>query len=300
MRRNRLLGALVAGLLTAAAVATCALAHGGDTALIHTCVGETNGAMRVVAATETCRSSEYALDWNQQGEPGAPGTPGAAGPAGEKGADGAPGPAGAAGPAGPSGPAGADGAAGPVGPAGPTGPAGRDGRDGAAGGGGSGIVGPRLVGTIAITSQVQGQIRGGQTPGSSGSAIEIFSFSHEIVSPRDAASGLPTGKRQHKPFTITKEIDKATPLLMRALANNERLTEVVIAVDRRSSPTGASGTGYFRYKLTNASISNWSTSSSATTDTFELEHISFTYQKIEVTFVNGSITAEDDWETPVA
>ncbi len=90
MRRNRLLGALVAGLLTAAAVATFALAHGGDTALIHTCVGETNGAMRVVAATETCRSSEYALDWNQQGEPGAPGTPGAAGPAGEKGADGAP------------------------------------------------------------------------------------------------------------------------------------------------------------------------------------------------------------------
>jgi hypothetical protein len=26
---------------------------------------------------------------------------------------------------------------------------------------------------------------------------------HEIVSPRDAASGLPTGKRQHKPFVIT-------------------------------------------------------------------------------------------------
>jgi hypothetical protein len=26
---------------------------------------------------------------------------------------------------------------------------------------------------------------------------------HEIVSPRDSASGLPTGKRQHKPFVIT-------------------------------------------------------------------------------------------------
>ncbi|HUJ12459.1 MAG TPA: type VI secretion system tube protein Hcp [Thermoanaerobaculia bacterium] len=30
---------------------------------------------------------------------------------------------------------------------------------------------------------------------------------------RDAASGLPTGKRMHKPFVITKELDKATPLL---------------------------------------------------------------------------------------
>ncbi len=34
---------------------------------------------------------------------------------------------------------------------------------------------------------------------------------HEIVSPRDAASGLPTGKRMHKPFVITKELDKSSP-----------------------------------------------------------------------------------------
>ncbi|MFT5085590.1 MAG: hypothetical protein ACI9Y1_003651 [Lentisphaeria bacterium] len=30
---------------------------------------------------------------------------------------------------------------------------------------------------------------------------------------RDAASGQPTGKRQHKPMTIKKRIDKASPLL---------------------------------------------------------------------------------------
>lgn len=43
----------------------------------------------------------------------------------------------------------------------------------------------------------------------------IISFDQEIVSPRDAASGLPTGKRQHKPFVITKELDKSSPLLAR-------------------------------------------------------------------------------------
>jgi hypothetical protein len=32
-----------------------------------------------------------------------------------------------------------------------------------------------------------------------------------VVSPRDAASGLPTGKRMHKPFVITKELDKSSP-----------------------------------------------------------------------------------------
>jgi type VI secretion system secreted protein Hcp len=36
-----------------------------------------------------------------------------------------------------------------------------------------------------------------------------------IPAPRDAASGMATGKRQHKPLTITKPIDKATPMLAR-------------------------------------------------------------------------------------
>ena len=33
-----------------------------------------------------------------------------------------------------------------------------------------------------------------------------------IVSPRDSASGLPTGKRMHKPFVITKELDRSSPM----------------------------------------------------------------------------------------
>jgi len=41
----------------------------------------------------------------------------------------------------------------------------------------------------------------------------VISFDQEIVSPRDAASGLPTGKRMHKPFVITKELDKSSPVL---------------------------------------------------------------------------------------
>ncbi len=266
MRKSRLLGTLGAGLVVAAAATTFAFAHGGDAALIHACVAKANGDMRIVAAAEECRSSEYALDWNQKGEPGAPGAGGAAGPAGPAGADGA------------EGPAGRDG---------------RDGRDGAAGGAGEGVVSPRGVGTISITGQIQGPIGGGQQP-TGGETMEILSYSHEIASPRDAASGLPTGKRQHKPFTIVKHVDKATPLLMQALTRNETLTDVVIAVDRPGSA------GYFEYTLENASISSWSTSSSAHTDTQELETISFTYQRIEVTFVNGGITAEDDWSTPVS
>jgi hypothetical protein len=42
-----------------------------------------------------------------------------------------------------------------------------------------------------------------------------ISFEQEIVSPRDAASGLPTGKRMHKPFVITKELDRSSPAPIR-------------------------------------------------------------------------------------
>jgi hypothetical protein len=35
----------------------------------------------------------------------------------------------------------------------------------------------------------------------------------EVKSPRDAASGLATGRRQHQPVSITKEMDKSSPKL---------------------------------------------------------------------------------------
>jgi prepilin-type processing-associated H-X9-DG protein len=61
---------------------------------------------------------------------------------------------------------------------------------------------------------------------SGGGFLECFLTQYSIVSPRDSASGLPTGKRQHKPMVITKEWDKATPLLMQALVSNENITEL--------------------------------------------------------------------------
>lgn len=35
----------------------------------------------------------------------------------------------------------------------------------------------------------------------------------ETIAPRDPATGLPTGKRMHKPIVITKQSDKSTPKL---------------------------------------------------------------------------------------
>ena len=42
-----------------------------------------------------------------------------------------------------------------------------------------------------------------------------IAFEYDVKSPRDAASGQSSGKRQHKPFTITKELDKSSPMMLR-------------------------------------------------------------------------------------
>jgi len=52
---------------------------------------------------------------------------------------------------------------------------------------------------------------------SSAPSVSEVVVSYEIQAPRDVATGLPTGKRMHKPFVITKELDRSTPLLSTAL-----------------------------------------------------------------------------------
>src|SRR5512133_3816420 len=76
---------------------------------------------------------------------------------------------------------------------------------------------------LKLKGEKTGEVKGSVTQKGREDSMMIIATSHEVVSPRDAASGLPTGKRQHKPFTITKEIDKATPLLYNILVNNENV-----------------------------------------------------------------------------
>ena len=69
----------------------------------------------------------------------------------------------------------------------------------------------------------------------------------KIVSPRDAASGLPTGKRQHKPITITKELDKSA-------AVTESLESPVESSSSSSSSSSTTGTGTGKASFQDLSI----------------------------------------------
>ncbi|MBL7976348.1 MAG: type VI secretion system tube protein Hcp [Candidatus Kapabacteria bacterium] len=56
-----------------------------------------------------------------------------------------------------------------------------------------------------------------------------------IVSPRDPASGQATGKRQHSPIVLTKELDKSSPLLAVAEASAMSSNNPTITIDVNGS-----------------------------------------------------------------
>ncbi len=155
---------------------------------------------------------------------------------------------------------------------------------------------------LKCVGQQQGAFEGPVTTKGYEKSVAVDVADHALVSPRDAASGLPTGKRQHKPFTITKPVDKTSPLFYQALVNNETLTSCTIKFVRPSDH----GTldNYYTVKLTNASTASVGfkkgDARGAAGRLGEYEEVSFTYQKIEWTITDGGITATDDWAAPVS
>src|SRR5258705_5843603 len=75
--------AILAG-ATGVAYATATVV-GATPAVIHACKNDTNGDLRMVGATSTCRNSESAVAWNAQGPQGDRGPTGATGPKGDAG-----------------------------------------------------------------------------------------------------------------------------------------------------------------------------------------------------------------------
>lgn len=132
--------------------------------------------------------------------------------------------------------------------------------------------------------------------------IQVFAFSHEVVSPRDPATGQATGKRQHQPFRCVLAQSKATPLLFAALAKNEKIPKVTINFFKASQTSGVE-TLYYKIELTNASLSSvrpWMANvKDPTVANFGSQvEIAFVYEKITWTATDGPVTSEDSWLEP--
>jgi type VI secretion system secreted protein Hcp len=156
---------------------------------------------------------------------------------------------------------------------------------------------------LQLKGAKQGDIKGSVTQKGREGKIMVIAFVHEVQSPRDPASGQATGKRTHKPFMITKEIDQSSPLLYTALTNNENITSWELQC------FATKGTGvevnHYTVRLTNAKVVDIRSImlNNKVTENLKMplmEEVGFVYEKIEWTWVAGGITATDDWISPVS
>ena len=158
---------------------------------------------------------------------------------------------------------------------------------------------------LSLTGQKQGLIKGSVTQKGREGKIMVIAAEQEVNSRRDASTGLATGRRQHKPLVIFKEIDQSSPRLYSALVGNETLSNWELQFWGPSIGTAATASGkeVMRYtvRLSNAVISDirFQMLNNKNPDLVryaEYEEVSFVYEKIEWTWVQGGISASDDWQ----
>lgn len=161
-----------------------------------------------------------------------------------------------------------------------------------------------MMAYLYLEGQRQGPIKGSITQKGREDSIGVIAVSHELFSPRDPQSGLPTGQRQHKPFLLTKELDKSSPILRTMLTTNENIKQAVLKF-WRPQQKAATGVGaevqHFTIKLTNANLATLhfvqpNTKIPDQSKYPEYEELGLTYQKISWTWTDGGIEHEDDWQ----
>lgn len=113
--------------------------------------------------------------------------------------------------------------------------------------------------------------------------IEVLSYNHGIVQPsagsRSSAGGATTGRSEHHDFTITKEIDKASPLLYVKCSDGSHIENVVLTLCRAG---GTTPVPFMEFKLSECVVSNVAPSGSK--EGLPIETVSFNYGKIEWTY----------------
>ena len=125
-------------------------------------------------------------------------------------------------------------------------------------------------GYVSFKGTKQGQLKGESSKASRRDKTWFVLQSFELggESPVDATRSAGASKRPHKPFSLTKEVDGATPLLLQAHVTNELFESVIIQTVNDQNQVSKTIT------LKNAIISAIKTNGN-------LESISFSYDSLE-------------------
>jgi type VI secretion system secreted protein Hcp len=156
-----------------------------------------------------------------------------------------------------------------------------------------------MIANLYVKGQKTGAVYGSVVQKGREGSIAVIALEQQSLVPTDTASGLPTGRVRSGLLTVTKEIDKSSPVLRTMMLNSENIPEAKILF---WSPqiTSATGTGVevqnYSVKLINARIVSIRTvmPNVRIPDQQKLEiyeQVSFTYEVAEWVWTAGSITA---------
>lgn len=156
--------------------------------------------------------------------------------------------------------------------------------------------------TVHLFLKANGKdVKGESTQLSLGRAdsIECIIYEQGVETAREAATNMMTGRRQYKPLRIVKRVDKASPLLMKALTNNEKIDGKFMFF--RPNPSGDGTTEqFYTVEIKEGNIASIKDHVQNTLDTNAvnmppLEEVTFVFRTIKWTFMNGGVTHEDSW-----
>ncbi len=156
--------------------------------------------------------------------------------------------------------------------------------------------------TVHLYLKANGKdIKGESTQTSLGreGSIECVVYDQGVQTAREAATGMVTGRRQYAPLRIVKRIDKASPLLMKALTSNEKIDGVFKFF--RPNPAGDGTTEqFYTVEVKEGHIASVKQFVLDTLDPSQcgkapLEEVTLVFKTIKWTYMNGGVTHEDSW-----
>lgn len=156
--------------------------------------------------------------------------------------------------------------------------------------------------TIILSAEgtKQGKFKGESNRVKFADKSEINGYLQEVTSPRDAGSGLATGKRIYQPIIILKQSGAASPQFFQALTTNEILKKVVIDF-YKADPSGIEQ-NHYSIILDNVTVTGYKqfigpleNEKFNPANTVLYDEIKLIFQKITVEEKIGKTMATDDW-----
>ncbi len=130
-------------------------------------------------------------------------------------------------------------------------------------------------------------------------SIECLYYEQRVITAREAGSGMATGRRQYEPLLIRKRIDKSSPLLMKALVENQKVEGTFKFF--RPNPKGDGTTEqFYSVAIQEGRVASMKqivpdTIVPASSTEPPLEEVTFVFHTIQWTFTDGGVSHQDTW-----